>query len=330
LLRATAQWLLVLTVLWLAAAWLGATGYAGQSTSNNTADVALPWAGESPYWAPGQEFAAVVGAPFIGSAECLKCHEDLGAGFLKSAHSRSLNDPKMPLDYQGCEGCHGAGGAHSVLESRGAIFAFDWRDSERHNRICLRCHEWQATDVEWERLSHARAGLRCTDCHDVHAPADHPQRFLLREKQDMLCVNCHQDVDNDFFRVRRHPVVLNVENSPTATEMHCTDCHDVHAGEGPYMLTEATATETCLTCHIGKGGPFRYPHMAVQDLLGGGCLDCHLPHGSDNPWLLVVDGRALCLQCHGDQADHQPALTCWAAGCHIQVHGSNDHALLFR
>lgn len=328
MLRATAHWLLLLAAFGLAAPWLANAGYADQSAVHAEDDLALPWRGESPYWVVGQEFSAVVGAPFIGSAECLKCHSELQAGFLKTAHARSLNDPEMPHDQQGCEGCHGAGGAHSVLKSRGAVFAFDWRNSEHHNRICLRCHEWQSTPAEWERLSHARAGMKCTDCHAMHVEPDHRQRFLLREQQDVLCVNCHQDVDNDFFRLRRHPVVLNVENSPTATAMHCADCHDVHAGSGPFMLTEPTAEATCLSCHIGHGGPYRYPHMATQELLGGGCLDCHLPHGSDNPWLLVADGRGLCLQCHAGQADHQPALTCWAAGCHTQVHGSNRDPLL--
>lgn len=326
--RAVAHWILLAAVA-SAALWLAQAGHAEPLSDDPDEGPSLPWHGESPYWAVGQEFSAVAGAPFIGSTECLKCHDELRDGFLKSAHARSLNNPNLAHDLQGCEGCHGAGGAHSVLKSRGAIFAFDWQDSEKHNRICLRCHEWQATEVEWERLSHARAGLKCSDCHEVHPDPDHPRRFLLREQQDVLCVNCHQDVDNDFFRLSRHPVVLNVENSPTATAIHCTDCHDVHAGNGPYMLTEPTVEQTCLDCHAGQGGPFTFPHLATQELLGGGCLDCHLSHGSDNPWLLAADGRGLCLQCHADHADHQPALTCWTAGCHTQVHGSNNSALLF-
>lgn len=329
MLRYAAQWLLLLTAVWLAASTLMTAGDAGQSLAAEESDVSLPWHGESPYWIYGQEFSAVVDAPFIGSAECVKCHDDLRDGFLKTAHARSLNDPDMPLNQQGCESCHGAGGAHSVLQSRGTVFAFDWKNAENHNRICLRCHEWLTTPVEWQRLSHARAGMKCTDCHDPHVGPDYPHRFLLREQQDILCVNCHQDVDNDFFRVRRHPIVLNVENSPTAAEMHCVDCHDIHAGEGPFMLTERRAEDVCLKCHMEKGGPFRYPHSANQEMLGGGCLDCHLPHGSDNPWLLVVDGRALCLQCHATHDDHEPALTCWAAGCHVDVHGSNNNPLLF-
>ncbi|MBN2081305.1 cytochrome c3 family protein [bacterium] len=288
----------------------------------------LPWHGESPYWQSGQEFSAVVDSPFTGSSYCVECHASLAPGFLKTAHARSLNDVKMPLDRQGCEGCHGAGGAHAALLSRGAVFAFDWKDPTKHNLICLRCHEWLTTQAEWEHTSHARGGIRCTDCHDPHVPADHDQRFLLRERPDTLCVNCHQDIGHDFFRMRRHPIVLNVENSPSARAMHCTDCHDVHRGGDFRMLADDNVRDLCLKCHIEKDGPFRFPHLAMAEGVGGSCLDCHLPHGSDNPWLLVADGRQVCLQCHTDQIDHQPALTCWTAGCHEQVHGSNESVLL--
>jgi hypothetical protein len=59
--------------------------------------------------------------------------------FVQTAHARSLHDDKVMLEQQGCEACHGAGGAHAVLRSRGAIFAFDWSEPDSTNAICLRC-----------------------------------------------------------------------------------------------------------------------------------------------------------------------------------------------
>lgn len=288
---------------------------------------ALPWRGESPFWVYGQEFSAVADAPFIGSSECLYCHEELKAGFLRTAHARSFNDNQLAHSRQGCEACHGAGGAHAVLRSRGAIFAFDWSEPEKETRICLRCHEWLSTMEEWQKLTHAKAGIRCTTCHDPHVAQSHRLRFLLLADQDGMCASCHPDVAHDFTRFSRHPIVIDPANEPGARAMHCTDCHNVHAGKGPRMLAERRISDVCLRCHMDKGGPFRFVHMAVEEGIGQGCLLCHKPHGSDMPWLTVVEGRELCTQCHTDREQHNAGLTCYTTGCHVGLHGSNKSPL---
>ena len=67
---------------------------------------------------------------------------------------------------------------------------------------------------------------------------------------------------------------------------------------------------------------------------------CHNPHGSINQKMLVEDDPNLCLRCHAQvqgpgvpsgeiyigKVPHAARLqmgTCWAAGCHTAVHGSN-------
>jgi DmsE family decaheme c-type cytochrome len=292
-------------------------------------DAPLPWTGESPHWVDGQPFSAVQDAPFIGSAECLYCHTQLKDDFLNSAHARSLNDDKLPLDQQGCEACHGAGGAHAVLESRGAIFAFDWRDPTLASRICVRCHTWLTTGNEWSATTHAKARLTCTQCHDPHAPKDQPWRFLLRDQQDRLCTGCHEDVRHALAGMSKHPIYLENSIEAGSQAIHCTSCHDVHAGKGRAMLNEQHSQDTCLGCHADKGGPFRFVHMAVEEGFGGGCLACHEPHGSNNLWLLKADGREVCMRCHSDREDHYQPQTCWTTGCHTAVHGSQTD-LLFR
>jgi len=294
---------------------------------STSATPALPWYAESPNWVYGQEFSAVASAPYIGTTECLRCHDDLRAGFLRTAHVRSLADDELPFDRQGCEACHGAGGAHAALGSRGAIFAFDWADPACETRICLRCHEWLSTPQEWLKLAHAKAGLRCSTCHDPHVGPQWEQRYLLRTDQDELCAGCHTDVSHDIIRFSRHPVVIDPANEPAAPAMHCTDCHDVHAGKGPRMLRERRITDLCVRCHMDKGGPFRYTHMAMEEGIGQGCLVCHKQHGSDLPWLITAEGRALCTQCHSDREQHYPALTCYTTGCHVGLHGSNKSSL---
>ncbi len=291
-------------------------------------DPLIKWYGESPHWESGQQFSAVMDAPFIGSQECLYCHKDLKTGFLDTAHARGLSDPLLAQDRQGCESCHGAGGAHAALRSRGAIFAFDWQESAEHNAICLRCHDWLTSPLEWERTAHAKAELRCTQCHDPHPDDKQPYKWLLSTQQDMGCVQCHLDVAQDFSRMSHHPLQVSASSDPGAGALHCTDCHDVHAGHGDFMLAEKTASATCLNCHIDKGGPFRFEHLATHDGMSDGCMTCHVQHGSDSAWLHNADGRSLCIRCHTEQsADHFEPLTCWTVGCHESIHGSNRNLL---
>jgi DmsE family decaheme c-type cytochrome len=226
--------------------------------------------------------------------------------------------------------CHGAGGAHAVLKNKGAIFAFDWQEPRHTNNICLRCHSWKTSDVEWDATTHAKAGLKCSDCHDPHVKADSPYRFLLTGEPDAMCLKCHADVRRDFTRFSHHPVSVDVANNPGVEAMHCTDCHDVHAGHGRTMLAESSPQELCLKCHIDKSGPFRFVHASTQEGLSNGCLTCHNNHGSDNAWLHKADGRTLCIQCHTDREEHYQPLTCWTSGCHSQMHGTNSNLLFLR
>jgi DmsE family decaheme c-type cytochrome len=314
----------------------------------------LPWEGESPHWEPKQdllliqddtkqpvwnkpglfesrpEFSAVKGAPFIGATECLYCHKELKAGYLKTAHARTLIAEDVTPDQQGCEACHGAGGAHAVLKSRGAIFAFDWKDPKYTNDICLRCHSWLTSGDEWPHTGHGRAGLKCTTCHDPHVPADTKERFMLREREEALCLTCHDDVGHDFSRLSHHPVQIDAANDPGARVLHCTSCHDLHAGTGPNMISEKRVQDLCVRCHVDKGGPFLFAHMGTEEGIGQGCLSCHAAHGSDSPWLGVMDGRSMCIQCHTDREEHNQPLTCWTTGCHTTMHGSNQSPLFFK
>jgi predicted CXXCH cytochrome family protein len=83
----------------------------------------------------------------------------------------------------------------------------------------------------------------------------------------------------------------------------------------------------CAKCHPDRTGPFIYQHLSGTSDFGEGCLSCHNPHASANINLLKANGRALCLSCHTDMADHKGAATCWTSGCHSQIHGSNDNML---
>jgi predicted CXXCH cytochrome family protein len=131
-----------------------------------------------------------------------------------------------------------------------------------------------------------------------------------------------------------------------AGKVSCVDCHDVHRGEPKGGGTAlASQTEICLKCHTAEAGPFIYPHQAIRE---EGCTGCHNPHGTVNDKMLVARDANLCLRCHLAEltpgfnlggfkagATHASAIgsrlsegTCWSAGCHEDVHGTNVNSSL--
>jgi DmsE family decaheme c-type cytochrome len=136
----------------------------------------------------------------------------------------------------------------------------------------------------------------------------------------------------EFSLPQHHPVIEG--------RMNCVQCHDPHGGDifkKAGGLAMARQNETCAACHREQTRPVIFEHEAMRE----GCVVCHNPHGSINRKLLVESDPNLCLKCHAQQqgvaapsragifigkVDHSAFLrmgTCWSAGCHTAVHGSN-------
>jgi len=207
---------------------------------------------------------------------------------------------------------------------------------------CAECHE--ETAAHFEGASHAKLALKddkgtdisCEACHgagSVHVKAGGGKGTMINpNKSPETCYACHLDKRGEFALPNAHPT----------DNVTCGDCHEPHSGKA-IARTGAdleTPNETCTRCHTAQKGPFLFPHQAMQE----GCTVCHNPHGSVNQKMLVARDANLCLRCHlehpsvisggaiGDGKivvggeDHRSRLqngTCWVAGCHEDVHGSN-------
>ena len=275
---------------------------------------------------PRQAGATAVLAPagdYVGSETCATCHQAVSDKFATNPHTKmALMHGKSGIT---CENCHGAGRAH--VEGGGditKIFNPAKATPKQINERCETCHA--GTHPDFDRSPHAKAGLSCTSCHDIHNSKDSEQ--LLKASQPTLCFQCHTDVKPSFAMPFHHRVNEGL--------IQCSDCHDVHGTFGNSNLkSTADQNAICTKCHTETRGPFVYEHAAVK---GEGCLGCHTPHGSQNARLLNMPSiNTLCNQCHspvaagtvhGMNAGSAELAPC--TSCHTYIHGSNMNAAFLR
>ena len=182
-------------------------------------------------------------------------------------------------------------------------------------------------------------------CESCHGPASKHvatgglgrDKFIFNPGKDpQACYQCHLDVNASFHLPQHHPVVEG--------KMNCAQCHDPHGMDimkPAGGLAMSRLNEMCASCHREQTRPFVFEHAALRE----GCTVCHAPHGSINAKLLSVRDDNLCLRCHAQvqrpdaptrfyigNVDHSSYLrygTCWTAGCHSSIHGSNTQPYFF-
>ena len=216
------------------------------------------------------------------------------------------------------------------------------------NRSCADCH----TNIAraFPASPHARFykdDLRFageTGCESCHGPGSrHVElgggrgRAIVNPGKDpMACFACHIQTQTEFRLAHHHPVPEG--------QMNCVQCHDPHGRDirkPAAGLFLARGDDACASCHRQQTRHFVFAHEALRE----GCVTCHNPHGSTNAKLLAQRDLNLCLRCHAqvqglgatpgrvfigssDHTDYMRRATCWSAGCHSAVHGSNVDRIL--
>ena len=207
---------------------------------------------------------------------------------------------------------------------------------------CADCHD--EIVQKFKTAAHARLQARganateagCESCHGAgskHSDAGGDASLIVNPGKDpTTCLTCHMDVGADFSLPHTHPMGKN--------RLNCSDCHNPHTGEATKWggTSLVGSNEGCLACHSAQKGPHVFEHEALRE----GCTACHTPHGSVNAKLLTERSATLCLKCHFQQQsaggqvfiggfNHTTLLsqgTCWSAGCHEAVHGSQVNSSL--
>jgi predicted CXXCH cytochrome family protein len=190
---------------------------------------------------------------------------------------------------------------------------------------CLNCHLPHAGEVQ-KLLVAPKIGL-CAECHDL-GELEAPHGGQITPHVD--CTSCHSPHGSE------HEVMLltDEQHAPFA-DASCEACHrEPFAGR---IRMRARGDEVCAACHgdlkeeVGEGG------VVHQALIGtrsrAGCVNCHDPHMSGEPQLLVDKRVQLCARCHksvveGATADtgHPPAAED-CVNCH-SPHTSPNQKLL--
>lgn len=215
------------------------------------------------------------------------------------------------------------------------------------SEACATCHEQIARD--FPTATHARLkapgdntkNIGCESCHgpgSLHVQSGGAAHTIVNPRRSpTTCFQCHLEIRSQFELPHHHPVLEG--------KMSCADCHNPHKGDaviggganfpqsikggGTALLGQ---NDTCFQCHTAQRGPFVFEHEALRE----GCVTCHSPHGSVNQRMLTERNQTLCLKCHLQEqsssghliiadVDHSSFVqqgTCWSAGCHEAVHGS--------
>lgn len=249
-------------------------------------------------------------------AKCTRCHDETETAPVLSIY-QTRHGVKADARTPTCQSCHGESAKHlggdpnQKGRARPDIVykkkAYSPNENRQLAETCLGCHD-SGNRQHWSGSAHEREDLACTNCHQIHTPAD---RVLAKVTQPEVCFQCHKEQRAQTHRISTHPL--------DAGKMACTDCHNAHGSTGPKLMIRNTVNEVCFTCHDEKRGPFLWEHQPVSD----DCMNCHTPHGSTSQPLLKARMPWLCQECHsGDHARTMYSGASLAGGNVISVDGT--------
>ncbi len=206
---------------------------------------------------------------------------------------------------------------------------------------CTRCHDAEDSPqllaigkTKHGTLADGRTPT-CTSCHgrsEAHLkPAGGkrppPDRTFGKasktpmEERSAACLTCHQGTTRIHWQLSAH----------AGNEVACTSCHQVHTQHDP-VRDKRTQPEVCFTCHKEQRAQLRRPsrHPILEGKVA--CSDCHNPHGSAAPKMLVRDSvNDTCYSCHMEKRGpfvrtHEPVQEDCSI-CH-NPHGTTNPNLL--
>jgi DmsE family decaheme c-type cytochrome len=211
------------------------------------------------------------------------------------------------------------------------------------DKVCTRCHDEKepVPVLAMYKTPHGVKGDgRTPGCQTCHGTSEaHVKNVEGKEIRPLVDINFGRK-DAASVQVQTdtclgcHKAGLRMHWSGSAhqsRDVPCTSCHAVHTHEDRVM-NKTAQPEVCFTCHKTQRAQFH--RLSSHPLMDGKvtCSDCHNPHGSTGPKLMVKKSvNDTCYTCHAERRgpflyEHSP-VTDDCGNCHTP-HGSNNSALL--
>ena len=201
-----------------------------------------------------------------------------------------------------------------------------------NDKTCTRCHDEGEMKPIWS-LYQARHGVRtdahapnCQSCHGgskkhlygdpdpkikgkqppdvVFGTRANPDGFPKSEvdRQNASCSACHdKDSKRSHWQGSTHQ----------SRGLACVSCHEIHTFNDK-VRDKRTQPEVCFKCHKEQRAQINRPSRHAIPEGKVACSDCHNPHGSVGPKLMVRDSiNAPCYTCHMEKRgpfvhNHEP------------------------
>jgi predicted CXXCH cytochrome family protein len=268
-------------------------------------------------------------AEFVGSAFCAApaCHGAMMAPFNKLRHSHYVSDVRFK-DAAACEVCHGPGSNHVGDPDHRRIYRFTVRSQTNTRRLeqaCMKCHQATIERGHYGSTAHARAGLNCASCHEVHydlgtphllrlpgigGPAGQPQPASYFKKKKPAAPE--PSPPPGAAAVPEAPAAPAADAAPPEPEVNKPKLGAIAQTRVPLpqwrtsfprqpgLATREQATaELCGSCHrreISEARQFSH-HPILEGRVS--CTDCHDAHRAEQGRMLTrptIDET--CLKCH--------------------------------
>jgi DmsE family decaheme c-type cytochrome len=207
--------------------------------------------------------------------------------------------------------------------------------------VCTTCHNesWRVPVLSIYQTRHGnRADPKAPNCQSCHGDSAGHQKDPAGVHPDVVFAvnskNVSSPDDRNGACLACHKTGLRMHwagSEHQSRDVSCSNCHTVHIPNDP-VLAKATQPEVCYACH--KTQRAQTHRISTHPILAGkmACSDCHNPHGSTGPKLLVKNSvNETCYTCHAEKRgpflwEHGPVVDD-CTNCHTP-HGSTNAPLL--
>lgn len=280
---------------------------------------------------------------YIGSSECLVCHEDshpaIVAAHAKTKHRLAMTDAAKkpaaivavfdedsPFKKSDVRYVLGTGTVYQdyldkdlkLLPGRWLVKEKKWTQAQQVDAVtqCVGCH---VTNFEPEAKTWTELGVGCEACHG--SGAAHSESMEAKDivnpknldvkKQNMICGQCHSQATDGSGKYAFSPKFVPGQELGQFLKLKEV-CEGAPNAQYNTFLTSkhASTGSTCVTCHDSHGDKAKAAYQ-LRAPINTGCLGCHSVQIGETKAVVDLkthapdaDADATCATCHMPGGSH--------------------------